>query len=147
MVLAAGDKIHYRENRFDILSPNKDFLNGRDTNDSGLVMKLSAADSQSLFTGDIGEKVEDFLIKNYDLKIDILKVGHHGSKFSTSQKFLAAAQPKLAFIGVGKNSYGHPTKEVLNRLASVGAAIYRTDTSGTIKLVINKGRIFISKGK
>ena len=147
VVLAAGDKICYRENCFDVLSPTKDFLNGRDTNDSSLVMKLSAGGSQSLFTGDIGEKVEDFLIKNYDLKIDILKVGHHGSKFSTSQKFLDAVQPKLAFIEVGKNSYGHPTREVLNRLASVGAAIFRTDIDGALKLVISPSfsKIQVSK--
>lgn len=145
--LAAGDKICYRENCFAILSPTKDFLNSKETNDSGLVMKLSGADSQTLFTGDTGEKVEDFLVKNYDLKVDILKVSHHGSKFSTSQEFLAASRPQLAFIEVGKNSYGHPTKEVLNRLAAAGVAIYRTDTDGTIKLVINKGHISISKRK
>lgn len=136
--LAAGDKICYRENCFNILSPNKDLLNSRETNDSGLVMELASAGSRVLFTGDIGKKVEDFLVKNYDLKIDILKVGHHGSKFSTSQNFLAASRPKFAFIEVGKNSYGHPTKEVLNRLAAIGATIYRTDRDGTMKIVIPK---------
>lgn len=143
--LAAGDKICYRGNCFNILSPTKEFLNDKETNDSGLVMKLSGADFQVLFSGDIGEKVEDFLIKNYDLKTDILKVSHHGSKFSTSQEFLAASQPQLAFIGVGKNSYGHPTPEVLSRLANIGAAIYRTDIDGTIKLIIDRGRISILK--
>ena len=147
VILAAGDRIRYRENRFDILSPTKDFLNSKETNDSGLVMKLTGLDSKILFTGDIGKKVEDYLVKNYDLGVDILKVSHHGSKFSSSQDFLAASQPQFAFIEVGKNSYGHPTEEVLSRLAAVGAAIYRTDTSGTIKLVINKGRISISKRK
>jgi competence protein ComEC len=143
--LAAGDKICYQENCFNILSPTKEFLTGRETNDSGLVMRFSAGGSQTLFTGDTGEKVEDFLIKNYDVRTDILKVSHHGSKFSTSQKFLAASQPRLAFIEVGKNNYGHPTQEVLSRLASIGSAIYRTDTDGTIKLVINKGHISIFK--
>ena len=136
--LAAGDKICYRENCFNILSPTKDFLNSRETNDSGLVMELSGADSRVLFTGDIGKKVEDYLVKNYDLGVDILKVGHHGSKFSTSQNFLAASRPRFAFIEVGKNSYGHPTGEVLNRLAAVGAAVYRTDRDGTIKVIIPK---------
>lgn len=136
--LAAGDKICYRENCFNILSPDKDFLNSRETNDSGLVMELASAGSRVLFTGDIGKKVEDFLVKNYDLKIDILKVGHHGSKYSSSQEFLAASRPKFAFIEVGKNSYGHPTEEVLNRLAAIGATIYRTDRDGTIKIVFSK---------
>lgn len=136
--LAAGDKICYRENCLNILSPDKDFLNSRETNNSGLVMELAVADTRVLFTGDVGKKVEDFLIKNYDLKIDILKVGHHGSKFSTSQNFLAASRPKFAFIEVGKNSYGHPTEEVLSRLAAIGATIYRTDQDGTMKIVIPK---------
>ncbi len=147
--LAAGDKICYRENCFDVLSPTKDFLKSKETNDSSLVMKLSALNSQILFPGDIGEKVEDFLIKNYDLKTDILKVSHHGSKFSTSREFLATSQPQLAFIEVGQNSYGHPTQEVLSRLAAVGAAIYRTDRDGTIKMVIpqNSSKIQVYKEK
>ncbi|MEK7624275.1 MAG: hypothetical protein AAB404_00895 [Patescibacteria group bacterium] len=136
--LAAGDKICYRENCFNILSPTRDFLNSRETNDSGLVMELASADSRILFTGDIGKKVEDFLVKNFNFKIDVLKVSHHGSKFSTSQNFLAASRPRFAFIEVGKNSYGHPTGEVLNRLAAIGATIYRTDKDGTMKMVIPK---------
>ena len=138
VTLAAGDRICYRESCFNILSPTADFLKNKETNDSSLVMELSVAGAHALFTGDIGEKIENFLTKNYSLKIDILKVGHHGSKFSTSQKFLASILPRLAFIEVGKNSYGHPTKEVLARLASIGAQIYRTDTDGTIKIIVTK---------
>jgi len=136
VTLAAGDRICYRENCFNVLSPTADFLKSKETNDSSLVMELSAAGVRTLFTGDIGEKIENFLTKNYTLKIDILKVGHHGSKFSTGQKFLASILPRLAFIEVGKNSYGHPTKEVLARLASIGAQIYRTDNNGTVKIVV-----------
>ena len=136
VTLAAGDRICYRESCFNILSPTADFLKNKETNDSSLAMELSVAGAHALFTGDIGEKIENFLTKNYSLKIDILKVGHHGSKFSTSQKFLASILPRLAFIEVGKNSYGHPTKEVLARLASIGAQIYRTDTDGTIKIIV-----------
>ena len=93
---------------------------------------------KTLFTGDISGKKEKELAGLYDLDVDILKVSHHGSKFSSSQDFLAASQPQFAFIEVGKNSYGHPTEEVLNRLAAVGAAIYRTDRDGTIKMVFPK---------
>ena len=67
------------------------------------------------------------------LKADVLKVGHHGSRTSSTAAFLKLVAPKYAVISVGKgNSYGHPTQEALDRLGSVGATIYRTDESGTI---------------
>ena len=68
------------------------------------------------------------------LKSDILKVGHHGSKTSSSAAFLAAVHPKEAIISVGaKNKYHHPTVEALDRLASVGAEVFRTDQDGTVE--------------
>lgn len=138
VTLAVGDRICYRESCFNVLSPTADFLKSKKTNDSCLVLDLSAAGTRALFAGDIGEKVENFLIRNYDLKVDILKVGHHGSKYSSSQNFLAKTSPQIAGIEVGKNSYGHPTPETLARLASVGAQIYRTDNNGTVKIVVAK---------
>ena len=98
-----------------------------------------------LFTGDIGEKVEKYLTNNFDITADILKVPHHGSKYSSSEEFLAAARPKISSIEVGKNSYGHPTDEVLNKLASIGSQIFRTDQNGTIKIVISENEINIFK--
>ena len=69
----------------------------------------------------------------YDLQSTILKVGHHGSKTSTSSGFLQAVRPQYAVICVGKdNSYGHPTDEALSRLKVAGAEAYRTDEKGTI---------------
>jgi competence protein ComEC len=137
LVLGAGDKISYQESHFDILSPTKDFLNENNRNDSSLVMKLVSLNSETLFTGDISKKLEDYLVRTSDLKADILKVAHHGSKYSSSQNFLGKTLPQIAVIEVGKNNYGHPTKEVLERLASVGAQIYRTDTDGTLKFIIS----------
>jgi len=67
------------------------------------------------------------------LKVDVLKVGHHGSRTLSTLAFLKLVAPKYAIISVGKgNSYGHPTAAALERLSSVGATIYRTDESGTI---------------
>jgi beta-lactamase superfamily II metal-dependent hydrolase len=81
--------------------------------------------------------VERQLLASGDnLDVDILKVGHHGSKTSTSQALLAATTPDVAIIEVGgKNRYGHPTQTVLDRLAKVGAGILRTDRDGTITFV------------
>jgi len=64
--------------------------------------------------------------------VDVLKVGHHGSKTSTSQAFLASALPEVAVISVGGNSYGHPHPEVLSRLERLGSKILRTDQAGDI---------------
>lgn len=147
VVLGEGDKIRYQDNNFEILSPSENLLLRNKFNDAALVMKLTSKGSKILFTGDISSLVENYLLQKYDLEIDILKVAHHGSKFSSGEKFLINASPKIAVIGVGKNSYGHPTKEVLNKLALVGAQIFRTDNDGMIKLIINSSRISIFKKK
>ncbi len=149
IVLGQGDKIKYQDDYFKILSPNIDFLRSKKSNDTSLVAELINTDknviTKILFTGDIGTKVEKYLVENFDIDIDVLKVAHHGSKFSSSEEFLNEARPKIAAIGVGKNSYGHPTKETLNNLASVGAQVFRTDYDGTVKLVISGSEINIFK--
>ena len=82
--------------------------------------------------GDAGTEVEEDILDKYDLKdIDILKVGHHGSKTSTSNKFIDKINPKYSIISVGKNNrYGHPNSEVLDILNN--SSIYRTDRDGSI---------------
>ncbi|MEK7548904.1 MAG: MBL fold metallo-hydrolase [Patescibacteria group bacterium] len=147
IVLAQGDKIKYKDNWLDIISPNSDFLQSKELNDTSLVISLWSAGAKFLFTGDIGFKVEDYLVKNFDIKSDVLKVGHHGSKYSSDEEFLIKVNPKISVIEVGKNSYGHPTGQALNRLASVGSRIFRTDNDGTIKLVIGENKIDILKRK
>ncbi|MDP3015203.1 MAG: MBL fold metallo-hydrolase [bacterium] len=147
VVLAENDKIKYLKNRFDMLSPSKNLLQSAELNDTTLVMKFENEEVKILFTGDIDKKIEDYLIKNRDLSVDVLKISHHGSKFSTSENFLKKAMPKISVIGVGKNSYGHPTNETLNRLVSIGSQIFRTDKNGTIKLVIDNKKINILKTK
>ena len=145
--LAEGDKIRYQDNYLNILSPNKDLLLSNELNDTGLAIKLNTQGASALFTADIDSKIEEELSKKYNLDIDILKVAHHGSKYSSSEKFLIKTSPRIAVIEVGKNSYGHPTNEVLNKLALVGAQIFRTDQDGMIKLIINHSQINILKRK
>lgn len=149
IILAGNDKIKYQDSRFDILSPSPDFLKSSELNDTTLVIKFGGLNSTAnvLFTGDIGKNVEDYLVKNFDIKADILKVGHHGSRFSSGEEFLKKIGAKIAVIEVGKNNYGHPTAQTLNRLELAGSRIFRTDKDGTVKLTINGEMINIFKNK
>ena len=81
--------------------------------------------------GDASIKTEYEILKEYNINnIDILKVGHHGSKTSSSKEFISVTNPKYTIISVGKNKYGHPNKEVLKILSN--SKIYRTDKNGSI---------------
>jgi len=146
IILSQGDTISYLENKFIILSPEKGSW-VKDINDKSLVMLLESEGIKSLFTGDIARETEKRLISLYDLNIDILKVAHHGSKYSSDNSFINEATPAISVIEVGKNSYGHPTNRVLNGLANIGSKIYRTDKDGLIKLIIDdsKIRVYIQK--
>ncbi|MFA5099204.1 MAG: MBL fold metallo-hydrolase [Candidatus Paceibacterota bacterium] len=148
VVLSGGDKIKYLENYFDVLSPLKD-SNSAATNENGLVLKLNSQNLKTLFAADIGEKTETDLIKKYGdyLKSDILKVAHHGSKFSSSDKFLAMVLPKISVFEVGKNSYGHPNDGVIERLKNLNSKIFRTDQDGTVKISSDSGKINIYQTK
>lgn len=109
-------------------------------NEESLVAELVFGDFQALFTGDIDAFVE----KQLDLgDIDLLKVAHHGSKTATTDEFLTITQPEMAIISVGKNSYGHPAEEVINRLNNFKTKILRTDLSGDIKITSNGQGFFI----
>lgn len=129
-----GDRIVMNDVIMEVVSPEES-LRGKEfkeSNDTAVVTKLSYKNSSFLFTGDISSKQEKLL---GDIDVDVLKVAHHGSKYSTSDYFLEKATPLLAVIQVGKNSYGHPTEEVLTRLNNSGIKILRNDTNGNIKIV------------
>ena len=116
----------------ELLAPNSSGY--EDTNDYSAVLRLVYGKNSFLFTGDAEAQSETEMLRlGSQLKADVLKVGHHGSRTSSTAAFLKLVAPKYAIISVGKgNSYGHPTGEALARLSSVGATIYRTDESGTI---------------
>jgi len=116
----------------ELLAPNSSGY--QDINDYSAVLRLVYGKNSFLFTGDAETQSEsEMLHLGSQLKVDVLKVGHHGSRTSSTAAFLKLVTPKYAVISVGKgNSYGHPTQEALGRLGSVGATIYRTDESGTI---------------
>jgi len=114
---------------------------GNDEN-SGMVYSFAYGKKKVLFTGDVTENGENKIVKeNRDLSCDILKVSHHGSKASTSDKFLNVATPKVAVITCGKNSFGHPSDEVLKKLLDKSIYTYRTDLNGTIIFTLSKNKI------
>ena len=122
------------------------FLNNKDygnENDNSSVIYTELNNYKFLFMGDAGIEVEEELLEKYNLQdIDVLKVGHHGSKTSSSKEFIDEINPKYSIISVGKNNrYGHPNKEVLENLKE--SKIYRTDEDGSIMFKINNNKLKI----
>ena len=112
-------------------------------NDDSSVIYLKYNDTKFLFMGDAGIKKEKDILDKYNISdMDVLKVGHHGSKTSSDKKFIDEIKPKYSIISVGKNNrYGHPNKEVLNNLDN--SKIYRTDQDGSIMFKIKNNKLKI----
>jgi competence protein ComEC len=129
-----------------ILAPNSSKY--KDLNNYSIVIKISYDKTSFLLTGDAEkESEEEMLAKGFNLKADVLKVGHHGSNSSTSAAFLKAVAPKYAVICVGKgNDYGHPKQVILNRLKRAGAKVYRTDLNGTVIAESDGKKVTVVKG-
>ena len=118
----------------------------KNSNDASIVLKLVSErglacsagrlqpeSAEILLTGDAGFPVEkELLDKNINIEAKILKVSHHGSKYATSNEFLRTVKPEKAIVSVGKNSYGHPAEELLNRLKNMSIEIFRTDEAGDV---------------
>lgn len=141
-----GDKISIKEGIYiDVLNPLSDEINNTENNMS-LTMLLRLNDIDMLLTGDIEKEIEKLLIEDID-DIEILKVPHHGSNTSSTQNFIEKSKPEIAIISVGKNNYGHPNKEVLNRIKDSRAKIYRTDKNGLIRIENSNGSFKINTYK
>lgn len=118
----------------EVLFPDRD-VSGVSTNDGSIVGRLVYGKTSIMFTGDAPQNVEKYLtlLDSKNLKSDVLKVGHHGSRTSSSEEFVGFISPTYAVISDGKgNSYGHPHKETLATLEKFGVDILRTDQVGTI---------------
>jgi competence protein ComEC len=155
-----GDVLRLGGLRFDILwpeervgsqlawsDPTRTDLSGEivlgkntDVNEVSVVGILKYGKFKVMLTGDIGVDQEE-RIETED--VDVLKVAHHGSRYSSSEEFVSKVSPEVAVISVGKNSYGHPTKEVLDKLERVGAKILRTDIDGDVKIVSNGQKYWV----
>lgn len=127
-----GDTFNLGSAKCTILAPNSNEY--KDLNNNSVVIKLEFGSNSFLFTGDaedISEK--EILAKGFNVKADLLKIGHHGSHSSTTEEFLSKVNPKYAVISceIG-NDYGHPHKETVDKLKNKNIPVYRTDELGTI---------------
>lgn len=124
---AAGDTIQTNMADFEVISPTEE-LSG--SNERSIVMMTQMGTQKILWTGDLPANCE----MDHPPDCDILKVAHHGSKYATSREFIQQTTPNTALISVGRNSYGHPTKRVMEDLEAEGARVYRTDQTGCVTI-------------
>ncbi|MEA1926450.1 MAG: ComEC/Rec2 family competence protein [Patescibacteria group bacterium] len=133
--LGEGSKISIGK-KLDLRSFNPDVIvsSKSDRNEHSIVIRMDYGENSFLFTGDADSRSEaDMLEDQEDVNVDWLKVGHHGSKHSTTENFIKKVTPEYAIISCGKNNrYGHPHEDVLGRLRSRDVEVLRTDTVGTI---------------
>lgn len=114
-------------------------MGGGGANEEGLSVLCTAGSFDALITGDMNSVVERRLVKYHSLPdIELLFVGHHGSRSSTSEELLLATAPETAVISCGYNTYGHPAPETLERLGAAGCGIYRTDLMGSVTFTIKE---------
>lgn len=142
-----GDEIQLGSSTVEFLGPVDE--NGKDLNSTSIVLKITYGNTSFLFTGDAeSDEEEEILNSGADLKSTVLKVGHHGSRTSTSYPFLREVMPQYAVISVEKgNSYGHPNEETLSKLSDAGVEVYRTDESGDIVMTSDGNNISITTSK
>ena len=137
-------KFNVDDLEFNVLYVGED---SQDLNNTSIVLKMVYNKTSYLFTGDATSTVEKKILDK-DIKSDVLKVGHHGSQYSTSSHFLKKVDPKYAIIQVGKdNKYDHPKDVTIKKLNTIDAQIYRTDLDGTIILTSDGENISIRTEK
>jgi competence protein ComEC len=140
IIARRGMRIDLGEGAYaDVLYPDRD-PSKMDTNNGSIVMHVVYGDTSFMLTGDLPSPVEDWLVeldaKDGELPTDVLKAGHHGSKYSTDDAWLAALSSSMVAISAGlNNSYGHPAAETLDRIKNEGATIYSTLGKGTVHFV------------
>lgn len=142
-----GDNFNISDARIKILWPNE-YKNDID-NDNSIILKLIHGNMSFLFTGDASINIENQLIySGLNLKSDVVMLGHHGSKYSTSNEFLEEVDPKLAIISVGNsNRYGHPSNRVLKLLNNKNIKFLRTDIDGDITIKCDGNKIKVNTNK
>jgi competence protein ComEC len=115
----------------------------KDLNNTSIVLKMTFGNKSFLFTGDATDVSEEKMLDK-NIKVDVLKVGHHGSEYSTTDEFLNKVNPSISIISVGKdNKYGHPSKKTLDKLKNT--EIYRTDLDKTIIIKTDGNKLDVKK--
>lgn len=130
--LERGDQLQIGEQIFEVLHPSRDRVTSK--NNDSLVLTFTLGGKRFMLTGDLEQEGERDIIEAYpDLRADVLKVGHHGSKGSTSEEWLQHLKPSHALISAGeRNRYQHPHQEVLKKLKDQQMKVYRTDIDGSV---------------
>ncbi|HEV2447152.1 MAG TPA: ComEC/Rec2 family competence protein [Candidatus Sulfopaludibacter sp.] len=129
-----------------VLAPLADYVpEDKPKNNDSLVLRIRYGKRSFLLTGDVERPIEQWMLAENEIEpVDVLKVAHHGSRTSTTEPFLSAVNPLFAVISVGYgNSYGHPNRDVLDRLAQHGAVVMRTDEEGLISIRTDGRRLFV----
>ena len=141
IILKKGQRISINNLYIYVFAPLEDFEGKtvKDYNTSSLVLKAVYGNNSFLLTGDAPQSIEKKMVaQEIDLSSQVLKIGHHGSKNSSSDIFLEKVNPEIVVIQVGRdNTYGHPSQEVLGKLEKYGIMILRTDEQGDIKFFSN----------
>lgn len=142
IICKKGDEINISKSiKLKILWPKEELIS-TDINDNSIVAKLEYNNTSILFTGDITQNIEKEILKNQNIKSDILKIAHHGSKTSSNIEFIKKVNPKISLIGVGENNtFGHPSNITIENLKNIRSKIYRTDINGEITINVNKNGI------
>lgn len=142
--LGAGDRLRCGGWEIEVLNPDGQRFPRARENNASLVVKALAGGRSFLLTGDIEAMAEERILERMpDLRSDVLKVGHHGSRTSSSAPFLDAVAPKIAVIGAGrKNRFGHPAPVVMERLEARRIRVLRTDEHGTVRFDVRAQRLF-----
>jgi competence protein ComEC len=141
-VAHSGDEIHTGDSTISVLWPSGEYMQRNQNNESSLVLLVRSEDIKTLFPGDITMSEENALAAS-GLDVDILHLAHHGSRYATSENFLRTITPTYGIIQVGKNTYGHPSGEVLTRLEENSIPFFRNDEQGTIHARLRDGNVSI----
>ncbi|HET7470996.1 MAG TPA: DNA internalization-related competence protein ComEC/Rec2 [Gemmatimonadales bacterium] len=142
----AGERFTLDGVQFTVLHPTPGWRHwGEDVNEDSVVLLVEFGQFQALFAGDAGFPAESAMAGRLR-RVDLLKVGHHGSRGSTGDAWLDALAPAVAVISLGRNDYGHPAPATLERLRAHGVAVHRTDREGTVSVTTDGMRMTVSSG-
>ena len=147
--VSGGEEIPWSEScTVTVLNPIRRYDAPDDLNDASAVLRVRYGDTAVLLTGDAGEEAERRMLDTYPrsmLQADVLKLGHHGSRYSTGYSFFLAVSPDYAVASCGKgNDYGHPHLDTLSLLYDTHTALYRTDEDGTITFRLNGTDVYVA---